>query len=64
MLCSVWGSPGALDQDQDFYWPAQFCSVLWPYNLELTSISSSSARTVDIFIQTVIIQIILDKVHD
>ena len=47
-LCSLRGSPGALDSD--IYWPAQLCCV-WLQDVEPTTNGPSITRTVARFIQ-------------
>ena len=47
-LCSLRGSPGALDSD--VYWPAQLYCV-WPQDLEPTTNGPPITRTVALFIQ-------------
>ena len=47
-LCSLRGSPGALDSD--VYWPAQLCCV-WLQDLELTTNDPTITRTVARFSQ-------------
>jgi len=47
-FCGVWGSHGTLDQDVER--PMQL-RCLWPQNLEPTTASPQTARTVAIFIQ-------------